>query len=106
VSNLYPPAKTQFKAGSNIPVKFQLNAASGPISPTLAAQLSAACAATVTFDGQKPVCAVYNPTTNSFQANLKTPTGLTVGTVIPITITVTTGGATVGTKTTSITVTK
>jgi hypothetical protein len=98
VSKLSPPAKTQFKAGSTIPTKFQLTGANGqPITATLAAQLSSACAVKVAFDAQPAVCAVYDPTQNFFQANLNTPKNLAVGTVVPITITVKVGTTTIGT---------
>jgi cysteine-rich repeat protein len=108
VSKLSPPTKSQFKAGSTIPVKFQLTGANGqPISATLAAQLSSACAAKVAFDGQPAVCAVYDPTQNFFQANLNTPKNLTVGNSIQITITVKSGGTTIGASPPlSVTVTK
>jgi Pentapeptide repeats (8 copies) len=106
VTTLSPSAKTQLKSGASIPVKFQLMDANGPISATLAAQLSTTCAATVSLGVQPPVCAAYNPITHFFQADLKAPKGLTVGSSIPITITVTVGTTTVATATTSIIVTK
>jgi hypothetical protein len=106
VTSVSPPAKTQFKAGSTIPVKFQLVGTNGLVSAAVAAQLSSLCEVKVAFDGQPAVCAVYNPTMNFFQANLATPKNLAVGSSIPITITLVTGTVTTQIGQTFIVVTK
>ena len=107
VLKLSPPTKTQFKAGSTVPVKFQLLGAGGVLIPTaMAQQLSDACAVTATLDDLPPVCAVYDSSKGFFQANLKSSSSWAVGSVVPITITVKVGGTTVATCTTSITITK
>jgi len=87
-------------------VKFQLTSANGQsISATLAASLSSACAVKAAFGSQPAVCAIYDPTQNFFQANLKTPKNFPLGPV-QITITVTSGTTTIGTGGTTINVTK
>jgi hypothetical protein len=101
------PSKTQFKAGSTVPVKFQLLGAGGALIPTaMAQQLSDACAATATLDDLPPVCAVYDVSKGFFQANVKSSSSWAVGSVVPITITVKVDGTTVVTCTTSITITR
>ena len=88
-------------------MKFTLTDAGGPpISPTLAAQLSSDCGATVTLADQAPVCAVYDPVKATFIATLKSPKTLTVGSTVLLTTTVTLGTATIATGSTPITVTK
>jgi hypothetical protein len=101
VTNLAPPNKSSFKAGSTIPVKFQLSGAGGQvISDSLAASLG--CTVKVAFDTQPPVCAAYDRRTHLFQANLPTPSNLRRGTAYPIVITVKVGTTTVATTTVSV----
>ena len=107
VTKLSPPTKTKFKAGSTVPVKFTLTGAGGqPIPADLAAQLSSSCGATVTLAAQTPVCAVYDPAKGTFIATVKSPKTLTIGSLVPITITVTVDGTTIATGATTITVVK
>ena len=106
VGQLAPPPRTKFKAGSTVPLKFQLTGPDGqPIATTMAQSLPP-CAAKVVLGTQAPVCAVYDPLTSRFQANLKIPAGQQVGTEVTIRVTVTIGAATVATANTSIIVTK
>jgi hypothetical protein len=102
VSNLAPPNKSQFKAGSTIPVKFQLAGAGGQvIANTLAATLG--CSVTASFNGGTPVCATYVSKSRQFQVDLVTPSNLSKNTDCPILITVKVGSTTVATATVTVT---
>jgi hypothetical protein len=102
ITNLAPPNKTIFKAGSTIPVKFQLTGANGnPIPDSVAAGLG--CTVKVAFNTRTPVCASYNATSDQFQANLPTPANLMHGSSNTITITVTVGTTVVATSTVTVT---
>jgi hypothetical protein len=106
IANLAPPSRSKFKAGANIPMKFQLTGANGqPIAASLAQSLPA-CAAKVTIGTQPTVCAVFDARTNTFQANVKAPANTPVGTELPIRVAVTIGTTTVATASTSIVITK
>ncbi|HEV7204916.1 MAG TPA: putative Ig domain-containing protein, partial [Jatrophihabitans sp.] len=101
ISNLGPPNKSTFKAGSTIPVKFQLTGANGkPIPNSLATTLG--CTVKVTFNAGTPVRATYNPTSQQFQANLSTPRNLPPRTAYNIVITVSVSTTTVAAATTTV----
>jgi hypothetical protein len=73
-----PPAWV--KAGSMLPVKFQLGDASGATLPDAdAAGMASACLVEVTLDGIVQGCATYDPLSNTFQRDIKTPKNLPVG---------------------------
>ena len=78
---LQPIPQSSYKRASTIPVRFQLQDASGsPISDQAAgALLSPACRVMVTFDGQAKGCASYNSRSNTFQFDLKTSKASTAG---------------------------
>jgi hypothetical protein len=102
VSNLAPPNKSTFQAGSTIPVKFQLTGANGkPIPNTVATTLG--CTVNVTFNAGTPICATYNTTSQLFQANIATKASLPHKTSYKIVITVKVGTTTVATATTTVT---
>ena len=98
VSDLGPPAKMVFNAGSTVPVKFQLtNASNLPIDGTPAASLG--CAVTVTFNGDTPECAEYVKGNAEFRTNIETAKTLAAGGSYPLTITVMVGSTVVTTST-------
>jgi hypothetical protein len=90
-----PPPKTTltYKAGSTIPVKFQLTNNTGqPIAPATAAQLGGAGDVQVTLTGPRitspqPAPCTWNTINLLFQCNIKTPAGLTTGPANPYQIT-------------------
>lgn len=79
---LQPVPQTSYKRGSNLPVRFQLTAASGQsISDAAAAALlSPRCLVSVTFDGLARGCATYNAVSNTFQFDVKTTKAIAAGT--------------------------
>ena len=97
VSNVYPPSKTRIRSGSTLPVKFSLTDASGRPIPAPVAAAIGCPAATVTLDDGAPVCATYDAIRDLFQANIKTPKGLPVGTrhLLVVQVVTATGGTTV-----------
>ena len=102
IAKLAPPNESKFKAGSVIPVKFQLTGANGrPIPDALAATLG--CTVEVAFNGGTPVCAAYNRTRHLFQADLTTPSNLTRGGKYPIAVTVKVDSVMVATASVSVT---
>ena len=107
VTKLSPPLKAKFKAGSSIPVKFTLTGAEGqPITAALAAQITADCGVTVALNIQAPVCATYDAAKDIFIATLRSPKSLSIGSTVPITITVTLDTTVIATGSTTITVVK
>ena len=102
VSQFSPPNKSVFKAGSTIPVKFQLTGASGsPIPNSVAAGLG--CTVQVSFGSLAPVCATYNATSRLFQANLSTPSNLPRRTSYQIVMTVKVDTTVVASASTTVT---
>ncbi|WP_170964005.1 choice-of-anchor Q domain-containing protein [Agromyces tardus] len=76
-----PIPQSSYKRGSTIPVRFQLADAGGVLSDAAAAALlSPTCRVSVTLDGQVKGCAKYNATSDTFQFDVKTTKGMTVGT--------------------------
>jgi hypothetical protein len=75
-----PLPKDTSKAGATIPVKFALADVGGTrISDPDAQAIAASCGARVRLDSGTPGCATYDPTTDTFQFNLKTPKNLSKG---------------------------
>jgi hypothetical protein len=90
VIHIAPAPHTMFRRGSTLPVSFQLAGYDGtPISDATAGSLGA-CAATVTYPGRAPSCAIYRATDHSFHANVATPATARLG--VPVTLAI---GATV-----------
>jgi hypothetical protein len=106
VAAIFPPPRSSFKAGANVPIRFQLVQAGGQTIPASVASSLPTCAARVTAGTSAPVCATYDPVANRFQANVRLPDGLKQGAVVPIDITVTLGGTTVASGGTSLLITK
>jgi hypothetical protein len=78
---LQPIPQPRYARGSTIPVRFRLGDASGaPISDADAQSLlSPVCLVKVTLDGTDMGCATYDPASNTFQFDLKTPKSLSPG---------------------------
>jgi hypothetical protein len=106
IAGLTPPPRTMYKAGANVPIRFQLVQAGGqPIPPSVASSLPT-CAARVTAGTSTPVCATYDPVANRFQAIVRLANGLRQGDVVPVSVTVAVAGTTLATGGTSILITK
>jgi hypothetical protein len=99
-----PLPKDTYKAGATIPVKFALADAAGTrISDADAQAIASSCSAKVRLDSGTPGCAIYDPTTDTFQFNLKTSKNLSKGTHT-ITLDVFVGANLVSTKSTTTTI--
>ena len=96
-----PLRKSTVKSGSTVPLKFQVQDASGqPISDEEAQSLvSPSCGITITLlnpEGPVPGCPRYDPTSKQFQLNLKTTAAMKGAN--GVTITVALGGTIVTTS--------
>jgi hypothetical protein len=78
---LEPIPQASYKRGSTIPVKFRLGDATGTTIPDADAQalLAPVCRVKVTLDGTDKGCATYDPISDTFKFDLKTPKSLVPG---------------------------
>ena len=101
---LEPISQTTIKRGATLPVRFRLGNANGtPLDDAQAARLAATCLVVVTLDGAVIGCAAYNPTSNTFQLNIKLPKDLTPGSHT-VGVRVSAAGTVVNNETVAITV--
>jgi hypothetical protein len=96
-----PLPKSTVKAGSVLPLKFQLQDASGqPISDTDAqALVSPSCKIAIILvkpAGPVPGCPSYDPISKQFQLNVKTTAAMTGANGVSVTVTLDTGIVTTG----------
>ena len=100
-----PAAGAAVKPGALVPVQFGVTGPKGQKLTTLQGlALTLTCSARVSIAGQAPSCGIYNPLTGNFTALVKAPTTLPNGAAAPITATIVTGGRTMATATSTVTI--